>query len=717
MMNNAYISRLGLLAMLASLSLQVGCLSNPLRIQNRPVPSIEVKDLAVSVVEDSKPNNVVGAATNPTQVKEIEIQAGSGRYIGRERIQESQVVRGGEGINLNFKDMDLQAFIQAILGDALKQNYVIDPNVKGKVTIQTVKPLPEAELLSVVQEVLSLNGATMMLNKGRYRIVPLNRATQLPMVSRVKRLKNQGYGLQIVPLTFIGVQEMMKILQPMIRGNINVYINKRRNVLILSGSEAMLSSMIDMVDIFDVDWLAGKSVNLFSLRYVEAQDLVQELEIALGGQDGELFDGVVRLIPIERVNGILVVSHTQHYMNELASWIRRLDTANDKADKRLYVYHLKNTKAIDLAGILTDIFDGGRSSQQAIPLAQVSPNSRAVRLRSEDRGSNEKESDDDYKEMNNVPISDGDGIGLSEQSDIRIIADEVNNALVIMGTSREYEMVESAIKELDILPKQVLIEATIVEVSLTGDLNFGVEWFFKNGGVGEGKTGQGQLNLGSDGISVAAPGFSYSIIDGATDIRVVLNALESETNVQVLSSPSIMVLDNKTATINVGDEIPVPTRQSNSNIDPSAPTVNEIQYRNTGILLSVSPQINAGGLVTLEVNQEVSDAVTTETSGIDAPTIQLRTIESTVAIQSGQTVILGGLIRNKREDSVSGVPFLSRLPGLGHLFSQTANSDRRTELLVVLTPYVIANPTEARDITEEYRAKLTNPIDSVHYQP
>jgi general secretion pathway protein D len=339
-----------------------------------------------------------------------------------------------------------------------------------------------------------------------------------------------------------------------------------------------------------------------------------------------------------------------------------------------------------------------------------------VRLRSKDR-----KGEEEYAEgnRNSPPATRGadpsdNGISISEQSDIRIIADEVNNALVIMGTSREYEMVESAIKELDILPKQVLIEATIFEIGLTGDLNLGVEWFLKNGGLGEGKTGQGQLNLGSDGISAAAPGFSYSIIDGATDVRFVINALESETNVQVLSSPSIMVLDNKKATINVGDEIPVPTRQSNSNIDPAAPTVNEIQYRNTGILLEVSPRINAGGLVTLEVNQEVSDAVTTETSGIDAPTIQLRTIQSTVAIQSGQSVILGGLIRNQREDSVSGLPFFSRLPGIGRLFSQTANSDRRTELLVVLTPYVIANPSQALAITEEYRAKLSKPIDSVH---
>jgi general secretion pathway protein D len=271
-------------------------------------------------------------------------------------------------------------------------------------------------------------------------------------------------------------------------------------------------------------------------------------------------------------------------------------------------------------------------------------------------------------------------------------------------------MVESAIKQLDVIPKQVLIEATIVEVGLTGDLSLGVEWFFKNGGFGSTKTGQGQLNLGNDGISAVAPAFSYSLVDGNNDVRFVLNALESETNVEILSSPSIMVLDNKTAKINVGDDIPVPTRQSNSNTDSTAPTVNEIQYRNTGILLSVSPRINAGGLVTLDVKQEVSDAITTESSGIDAPTIQQRTIESTVAIQNGQSVILGGLIRNKREDSQSGIPILSNIPGIGPLFRQSTNSDRRTELLVVLTPHVISNASEARSITEEFRQKMYSPL-------
>jgi len=705
---SCHASKSSLLIVIAIFLFQTAC-TNSLRNESRPLPSIDATKLETVETSPTTPTPRTNTP-KPRKNQAVELQVGDDNYLGKERYHGVKTIRSNEeGIRLNFKNMDLQAFIQAVLGDALNQNYLIDPAVTGTVTIQTVRSLPKGDLLGVLQEILSLNGATMMLNDGRYRVMPVNKAAQLPVVSRIKRLRNQGYGLQIVPLHYISATEMAQIIKPSIQNQGVVYIDKRRNLLILSGSEPLLSSIMDLITLFDVDWLEGKSITLFPLRFVEPEILVAELDAVLEGHAGELFDGMVRLIPIERVNGILVVSNTKEYMQTLLFWIKRLDVSNDKAEKKLYVYHLQNTKAVDIAAILTNIFTNtSNSNTRTKPTAQVLPTDRPVTLNS---SSNEIS---DGKNTQISTLTTSNGITLSDDTSIRIIADESSNTVVIMGTSREYEMVESAIRKLDVLPKQVLIEATIIEVGLTGDLSYGVEWFFKNGGVGSNKTGNGKLSLGTDGIVAAAPGFSYSIIDGATDIRFVLNALESETSVQVLSSPSIMVLDNKSAAINIGDEIPVPTRQSSSNVDPTAPTVNEIQYRDTGILLEVSPRINAGGLVTLEVKQEVSDAITTKSSGLDAPTIQKRTIESTVAIQSGQSVILGGLIKNKREDSKSGVPILSRLPVLGNLFRQQSNSDRRTELLVILTPYVIENPAQAQAITEEFRNKLIQAVQLKH---
>lgn len=705
MQGNRIRMRISTLIFLAfTILFQASCSQNSLRHQGRPTPNI---DTSVPPSQSSeKDADLLKTSDRTYQVENDKktialIQKATPDYLGQERNQSPKVVKSDAGINLNFQNLSLDTFVQAVLGDALKENYVIDPSINGSVTIQTVKPIPETDLLGVLQEVLALNGATLLLKNGRYQVLPLSKAAQLPVVTRVKRLQNQGFGLQVVPLQYISAKEMAKILEPASRNQSIVYVDDRRNLLILSGSEPQLVSMIDMISIFDVDWLAGKSIALFSLRYVDAKTLISELEGLLDGKAGALFNGVVKLIPIERNNSLLAVSSSQSYIDRVAEWAARLDVADDKVDKRLFVYPLKNTKATELAETINKIFTSNQKSNNSInkPTATVAPNQQAITLSNNVDVSEPK------------PASATNSIAITESSQVKIIADEVSNTLVIMGTARDYEMVESAIRKLDVLPKQVLVEATIAEVTLGGDLSFGVEWFFKNGGFSDTKSGQGQLSLGTDGISSITPGFSYSIIDAASNVRFVLNTLESETNVQVLSSPSVMVLDNNSATINVGDDIPVPTRQSTSNTDPNAPTVNEIEYRTTGILLEISPRINEGGLVTLDVKQEVSDAVTTQTSGIDAPTIQQRTINSTVAIQNGQSVILGGLIREKQEDSQSGVPVLGRLPIIGNLFSQTSNSDRRTELLVILTPRVIANPTEAYEITNEFRQKLIRPLN------
>lgn len=697
---------------ITALMMVAGCSSTTEKTQHsgynseRSIPASDSSHTTVRMQPDSEDtDSMESGKTSMTHLQE-----GTGNYLGTPSTNQQNDSIEQAGVSLNFKDMDLQAFIQAILGEALGVNYIIDPTVNGKVNIQTPHPVPKDELIGVLEEILTLNGAALTYVNNTYRVVSSAAAAQLPQTVRVKQLQGQGYGLQIVPLRYIGAVEMAQIIQPSIKTQGVVYTDKRRNLLILSGSEAMLNSLLDMISIFDVDWLSGKSVSLYQLTHADPKTLVNDLEAALDGQNGEFFNGIVKLIPIDRVNGVLIVSTTESYRDELLTWISRLDVSNDQVDKRLFVYPLQNKKAADVANLLNSIFSDESldAANSSIPKASVMPSDTAVVISADTDTDASSESERDRERGGSVPKRPGSFY--SNSSGVRIIADELSNHLVILGTSQDYEMVVSAIEKLDILPKQVLIEATILEVSLSGELSYGVEWFFKNGPIDTNKKGRGQLSLGSDGISSITPGFSYSIVDSMGDIRFVLNALESETNVEVLSSPSIMVMDNNSALINVGDEIPVPSRQSTSNIDPTAPTVNEIEYRNTGISLDVSPRINSGGLVTLEVKQEVSDAVTTTTSGIDAPTIQQRIIESTVVIQSGQSVILGGLIRDKSEEGVSGVPLLSRVPVLGNLFSQTSNNNRRTELLIILTPRVIANATEAQAITDEYRNKLVQPM-------
>lgn len=282
---------------------------------------------------------------------------------------------------------------------------------------------------------------------------------------------------------------------------------------------------------------------------------------------------------------------------------------------------------------------------------------------------------------------------------IRIIADEPNNALFILATPQDFRDIDAALNRLDVEPLQVMIEATIAEVSLNDKLKYGVSWFFEQG--------NNSITLAdvASGIPTAAfPGFSY--LYAGANARVVINALDEVTHVNVISSPQLMVLDNRTATLQVGDEVPIITQSAVSVADPAAPIVNSVQFRDTGVILNVTPRVNSSGGVELDIEQEVSDVVPTTTSTIDSPTIQQRKIKSSVSVHDGQTIALGGLIRDRQSRGKSGVPGLSDIPVLGSLFGTTTNTADRTELLVLITPHVVRGPEEADAITDELRKRM-----------
>jgi general secretion pathway protein D len=296
----------------------------------------------------------------------------------------------------------------------------------------------------------------------------------------------------------------------------------------------------------------------------------------------------------------------------------------------------------------------------------------------------------------------GGSLGAAEggtQNGVRIVADVRNNALVVFATPAEYATINSALDKLDIVPLQVMIEATIAEVTLNDTLKYGVEWFFK---TGDNSFSFSRLATGA--INAAFPGFSY--LFAGDDARVAINLLATVTDVKVISSPQLMVLDNEAARLQVGDQVPIVTRTAVSVDDPGAPVTSEIEYRDTGVILDIIPRVNAGGLVVLDIVQEVSDVATTTSSNIDSPTIQQRQIASTVAINSGETVALGGLIRDTNDNSENGIPVLMEIPVLGNLFKTTSDSVRRTELLVLLTPRVIRDRQDARTVTDDLRKRL-----------
>ena len=666
-----------------------------------------------------------------------EIIRGSGRFVGTPKARAE--VTGEGDITLNFANADIREVAQVILGDILQQNFIVDPAVQGTISIETSRPMTRDALLPTLETLLELNGAALIASAGGYRILPIPqapRATRLRGVGRLQPTDRRGYGIQVVPLQHISASAMVDVLTPLVPETSILYADNVRNLLLLGGTQDELKNTLETIALFDVDWLQGMSFGVFPLRNADTAEIVEELQAILGdGEDSQLAD-LLRFVPIARLNALIVISPRAAYIDKVASWIKRLDLEYEQETPKLFVYYVQNKRATDLAQILSQIFAGTAERPSADLLR---PGLRPVTLESASADSVREGglTGSGRNETTTTPATDGQArsatstrrpggtlsdrrrrassagaasvsatLEVADGREARIIADETNNALIVMATPGDYRMIESALKKLDLVPLQVLLEATIAEVRLNDDLEYGLQWFFDSG-----KSSTTLTQAATSAVAPFFPGFSY--VFASNDVRVVLSALDSITDVNVISSPTLMVLDNESASLQVGDQVPIATQSAVSTIDPDAPIVNEIQQRDTGVILTVTPRVNSGGLVTLEIEQEISDVVPTITSGINSPTIRQRRIQTVVAVQNGETVALGGLIRETRDRGKAGIPILHEIPIIGSLFGASTDSRERTELLVVITPRVVRNSADARQITEDLRKRLRSisPLD------
>ena len=609
---------------------------------------------------------------------------------------------------LNFDDADLGEVAKVILSDTLNVNYVLSPQVAGTVNLQTSHPLTREELIPTLEMVLRMNGAVLLRDGDLYRIEPESNALQSvgsPQLGRAGARLPVGYQVRIVPLRYVGVKEMQSILEPLLPPKAILRADPARNLMLIAGTADELENIIDTISIFDVDVMQGMSVGLYTLKHVDVATVVPELETLFGEASEGPLAGMFRLLPIERLNAVLVITPQPKYLYEVQSWIDRLDRTVTAAGGGVHVYRVQNVDAVELAATLNDIFGGGGG--KSTPNASLAPGLKPREV----SGSQDGETKPKLArttQTGNLSVSD---VG----KNVRIIADERNNALVVVSTKHEYDIIAMVIKQLDVTPLQVLIDATIVEVTLKDNLQYGIQWFLKNSLPGD-NTGRAVLtqNPTDLALSLITGGFSYSIVNNASDVRFVLHALAEDQKINVIASPSLMVLDNQEATINVGDQVPIATSQStntnSTNVTPggtSAIVTNQIQLIDTGVTLKVKPRVNAGGLVIMDIAQEANVPVKTTTSGLDSPTIQQRKIESSIAVQSGETIVLGGLINDRRNLRRDGVPFFSKIPFIGPLFGSTEKELDRTELVILITPRVVQHQQDARDITREFKRKLT----------
>jgi general secretion pathway protein D len=687
-----------------------------------------------------------GALTAP------EIVYGTGALV-KGAPQRNPIVIDPQGaVALNFVNADIREVVDTVLGTTMKANYLLDPRVQGIVTMRTTQPVPQEAIFGLLEDVLAVNGAAVVQEGGLYKIMPIADAAQTPTILGELEAPvrfDRGFGLYIIPLQFTSGRALQDVLEPFVPPGRVLRIDEQRNLVIFVGTSQEARDMENLVASFDVDWMAGMSFGLFPVRYANPETMTAELErIFAQGADGPLA-GNVQFMPILRLNAVLVITPQPLYLANARDWIARLDRGQEGDQRRLYVYYVQNGRAAELADLLGEIFDvsattaGGDYGELAPGLTPTTMSRGPTVLSGSDTGGGSSgygtglgafgsgdsaatggtDASGDFDEMRDQIRGPGDSttdlsiaanLESAEPSEdrtsnaVRIVADSRNNALVVYATGREYEAIDAALQKLDIVPLQVLIEATILEVSLNDTLRYGVQWFFNTG-----NNSFTLSTLASGAVSSMFPGFSY--VFGSSDVDVVISALSQVTDVKVVSSPQLMVLDNEQARLQVGDEIPIVVRSAQSVTDEDAPIVNEIEYRDTGVILDIIPRVNASGLVTLDIIQEVSDVTATVTSDIDSPTIQQRRIGSTVAINSGQTVALGGLIRDRNEVGETGIPVLGDIPVLGNLFKTTTDNVRRTELLVLLTPRVIRDSGDARAVTNELRKRLRAlaPLDTV----
>jgi general secretion pathway protein D len=635
---------------------------------------------------------------------------GSGVFINREAASRERPQPEGEGeITLNFEGQGIQEVVHAILGSLLEENYVIAPGVSGEVTFSTARPVARDQVLPILEMLLRWNGATLVWKEDRFHVLPISEAVRGNLTPRLAEGElRRGYQVLAVPLEYVSATQMQTLLEPYARDDAILSADDARSLMILAGTRAELRNYLQIVDTFDVDWLQGMSVGLFQIQRVEVADLVEELQELVGGDESPLA-GMFRFMPLERLNSVVVITPNEHYLDRIGGWIDRLDRSSPEAGARLYVYRVKNLDAEVLAGYIADVFGGeggggGRATRRE-DRGSLAPGLEQASASSVSEFQNE--TGPQARERQSAGGGGGGGtVTLGEDGEVRITAVLETNSLLIQASPSDYDAILNAIERLDEEPLQVLIEAQVLVVALNDALQYGVSWFLANSQPGE--DGFPGLPEGRFVESPAANNFQFgagsnflgAIAESVGDdfVSATINALESISDVRTISAPSLMVRNNSDARINVGTQVPI---QSTSFTGNTNTVFGSTQFLNTGVILEVTPRVNPGGLVYLEVSQEVSSPGSPATEGGNPP-INTRTIDTEVAVQSGQTIVLGGLIEETTTDSRSGVPFLQRIPGLGALFRSTTDDVSRSETLVLITPTVVESTARLEQISEEF---------------
>jgi general secretion pathway protein D len=673
-------------------------------------------------------------------------------------------VQGGN-VELNFDGADIQSVAKSVLGDTLGANFVVDPRVQGNVTLASTGPISRNDVLPVFESALRMSNVAIVREGNLMKIVPIAEATGTGAVN--VGAGQPGFGVSVVPLHYTSATTIAKTAENFLSRPGAIKIDQARNLVLIQGTTAERQAALDVVSAFDVEWMRNQSVGVYPLKATSPETMIRELERVFESGEGGQGQGMVRFQPIQRMNAVLMVTQNPKYLERATEWVRRLDRS-DTSGTTVRVYRLKYGSAVQVAKVLNEIFVAQRSGSSVGDTAasQIAPGTSAARSRLDSLGSASSgsggvassgtttaqngapgatagrvagpisaafenfEKDKETGAASTSPFATStDSAARGVFQNVRITADTADNAIVVYSNAEDYRLIERSLREIDRPRLQVAIDATVAEVTLTDELQFGVQYFFSNSRNGNtfGLSAAPAAGLATNSVAGAAPvtgvdataavqaavaPFLQTVLPGANLVlgsqaqpKVILSALSTLTNVKVLSAPSVVVMDNQPALLQVGDEIPISTGTATILSNSNNPVVSTIEMRNTGVILKVLPHVYANGTIQMEIEQEISNVVNS-TQPTLTPTISQRRVHSTIAVTSGQTVLLGGLIADQDQKTKSGIPVLNDIPVVGDLFGTKDNSKKRTEIIMFIKPRLIRNSVDARGVAEEFRSSL-----------
>jgi general secretion pathway protein D len=614
----------------------------------------------------------------------------------------------GPGVVFNFDNADLYEVIR-VMAEILKINYIVDPKVRGVVNIHTVGQIPSEDIFPIFQSILRLNGATAVKKGNVYEIVPFGDAKKsyVPFSTTrdpAKLAAEERYTTQIIILRYIPVAEVSKLIKPFLSDGADIIEHPPHNILILNDLASNVRKSLDIINLFDIDLFADMKVRIYPVLNADVTEVTKEMERIFASFEISTKSGRgvgITFTPVARINSLLVISSIPHIFEKVEAWLRELDKTPAEGTKlSVFVYYVQNGKAKDLADVLKQIFVETKAKKPEFKEKVVTPEPtpRGVRPTTPAPSAAPKE------EAAAVP-----------EGEINIVVDEANNALVIRAFQRDYRAILETIKKLDIYPKQVLIEVMVAEITLDDTTRFGIEWSrFLSHSITSEKAQEVVLGARppADPFTTAltAIGIRYSIVELGGRVSAAIRAAATRGRLKVISSPHILASNNKEAKIQIGSSQPIltSTYSGTTGVAGAAGVIEgTIEYKDVGIILTVTPRISDGGLVSMEISVEDSTVDTTTLGTLPSvPVFGKRTAKTVLSISEGQAIVIGGLIQDSKNVTKSGIPLLSRIPLLGALFGQHEYITGKTELILLMTPHIITDQLQSDTVTREFRDKV-----------